>query len=271
MNPAAFPASLTKETAPAAARELLARRPRLYAAVIGLDGRPAARPVVFRFEEGGALCFACAKCERFYGELSQNPELALCVTDPESGLILRLNGRAHFSEEPQLMDRLFSECPDLAARYGDNRKMLTAYFLTGAEGVFEAEDPGVPPLSFSLGDPAGVLVGIRMKKDKEIRDRLAKLLARREEEGEDGLPGDARLAKLYDGALLYFAETAKELWPRMDIQPIERAARFETWDEREAFTSLAKRLIGNASVDKPEDLTYWLNPETLAALLEERG
>ena len=56
----------------------------------------------------------------------------------------------------------------------------------------------------------------------------------------------------------------------MDIRPIERAAVFETWDEREKYTKLAARLIGNAVIDKPEDLTFWLDAERLAALRAEK-
>ena len=52
----------------------------------------------------------------------------------------------------------------------------------------------------------------------------------------------------------------------MDIRPIERAAVFETWDQRERYTKLAAELIGNAVIDKPEDLSYWINPETLRTL-----
>lgn len=55
----------------------------------------------------------------------------------------------------------------------------------------------------------------------------------------------------------------------MDIGPIERSALFETYDEREQFTGLAKRLIGNQMIRQPEDLTYWLNKETLAGLNRE--
>ena len=76
-------------------------------------------------------------------------------------------------------------------------------------------------------------------------------------------PPDEETAKLYDGALFVFAEAAKALWPRMDIRPLERAAVFETWDEREKYTALAARLIGNAVISSPEAITYWLNPETL--------
>ena len=55
----------------------------------------------------------------------------------------------------------------------------------------------------------------------------------------------------------------------MDIRPIERAAVFETYDEREKYTALAAGIIGNAVIDKPEDLTYWLNLETLKEQLPQ--
>ena len=71
------------------------------------------------------------------------------------------------------------------------------------------------------------------------------------------------LQKLYDGAVLYVAETAKGLWPRMDIRPIERSLLYETYDERERYVNRAREILGNTVIDKPEDLTWWLNKETL--------
>ena len=65
---------------------------------------------------------------------------------------------------------------------------------------------------------------------------------------------------------VYNAETAMGVWPRMDIQPIERSLLYETYDEREEFTGLARKLIGNTLITKPEDLTCWLNKETLSDL-----
>ena len=73
-----------------------------------------------------------------------------------------------------------------------------------------------------------------------------------------------------EGGIAAAVEAAKALWPRMDIRPIERAAVFGTWDEREKYTKLAARLIGNAVIDKPEDLTYFLDPERLAELRKEK-
>ena len=32
---------------------------------------------------------------------------------------------------------------------------------------------------------------------------------------------------------------------------------------------LARRLIGSVRIDKPEDITYWVNKDTLAELLQQ--
>ena len=34
---------------------------------------------------------------------------------------------------------------------------------------------------------------------------------------------------------------------------------------------LARRLIGSVRIDKPEDITSWVNKETLAELLQQDG
>ena len=43
--------------------------------------------------------------------------------------------------------------------------------------------------------------------------------------------------------------------------PQRRSGRESTYDEREKYTSLASSKIGNAVIDKPEDITYWLDFE----------
>jgi len=234
------------------------------AAVIGLDNRPEARTLPFRFAEGGVLYFSAEKCSRLYAELSRKPALSLISRDPGGGSELRIGAKACFTEDPEARARLFRDCPELAEAWGPDGKMIALFFLTEVS-VELTVDGDVR--SFRLPDPQGVVRGVTIKKKTELRDRLAKILVRREEEGP---AGDPETAKLYDGALFLFAEQAKALWPRMDVTPIERCAVFETWDEREHYTEAAKILIGNAVVDKPEDLTYWLNPETLAELSRER-
>ena len=107
-----------------------------------------------------------------------------------------------------------------------------------------------------------------MKKDKELRDRLIRLMERREAEKTEPADESAlQQQKLYDGTLLYFAGKAKELWPRLDIQPAERSVLFETYDEREKYVQLARKRLRNARIEKPEDFTWWLSEASFEAEL----
>lgn len=245
---------------------LLEQSAPVYAGTVGLDGRPQLRPVCFLFQQDGALYFLTAKSRRLYAELCKTPYLQLCISERETETCLRISGKVCFTEEKDLILRCLRERPAMTAALGGDEKALIAFFLLDVRVERSAFFEEVPLEALSLPDPSGVLVGITIKKKTELRDRLARILERREAEA----PAAAdELAKLYDGALFLFAEAAKALWPRMDIRPIERAAVFETWDQREHYTKLAASLIGNAVIDKPEDLSYWLNPETLKALLPE--
>lgn len=242
---------------------LLERSAPVYAGTVGLDGRPQLRPVCYLFQQDGALYFLTAKNRRLYAELCKTPDIQLCVSDRETETCLRISGKVCFTEEKDLILRCFRERPAMTAVLGGDEKALIAFFLLGVRAVRTACYEEVPLEAWSLPDPSGVPVGITIKKKTELRDRLARILERREAEPPARVD---EIIKLWDGALFLFAEAAKALWPRMDIRPIERAAVFETWDQREQYTKLAAKLIGNAVIDKPEDLSYWLNPETLKAL-----
>ncbi len=256
-----------EKDAAAFAADFLARSFPVFAATEGLDGRPEARPVSFLFAEDGALYFLTAKSRRFYAELSRDPHICLTAFDREKEVFLRISGKACFSEEEPILDRAVRERPELLQAFGGEKKALIAFFLLEAKAELLTGLDEIPQAEFFLPDPSGVLTGITIKKKTELRDRIARVLERREAE-PPALPDET--AKLYDGALFLFAEAAKALWPRMDIRPIERAAVFETWDEREKYTKLAARLIGNAVIDKPEDLTCFLDPERLAELRKEK-
>ena len=238
----------------------------VLAATVGLDGRPQVRPVPFLSAQNGALYFLTAKNRRLYAELCKTPHIQLLADDRETGDLLRLSGKVCFTEDEALIDRCAR--PELLEALGVEKNALIAFFLLDARAELTAGFDETPRTELRMPEPSGVLVGITIKKKTELRDRIARILERREAEPPAIPEEDVRL---YDGALLLFAEAAKALWPRMDIRPIERAAVFETWDERERFTKLAAQLIGNAVIDKPEDLTHWLNPETLAALQRHRA
>ena len=107
--------------------------------------------------------------------------------------------------------------------------------------------------------------GIRFMKDDELKARMIRVMARREAEPPAVKDGrELHLQKLYDGALVCFAEAARSVWPDLDVTPLERCHAFETERERTEYRELAARLIGNTVIDKPEDITYWLNKETLS-------
>ena len=238
----------------------------LYAAVTGLDKKPQVHPVRLCYEEGGAFYFAEAKCETSYGEISMSPVLSMCACDVPQGIVFRMKGAPVFTEDEEVVLRCMSEDGILRERWGSEPGMIIAWFLKDAACEFISLKDGSRQV-IDLGTPGGALVGITIKKDKELRDRLISVLNDREACGSAaGDEHDIELQKLYDGALMYFAETAKALWPRMDIGPIELSAVFETYDEREKYTGAARKLIGNAVIDKPEDITYWLNKETLKEL-----
>ena len=260
-----------KNYTPADLLSALRNAPCLLAAVIGPDGLPMAKNVSVRYEEDGALYFDAAKDTLFYGGLSMHPVFRLYAKDGD-GTLLRLTAKAVFTEDAAIRDKCFAASPALGERYADNPKRFIAFFLASATAEIIPEGSEEPAAVLTLPDPESAPLGIRIKKSTELRDRIAKVLVRREEEGfHADTAEEVTLAKLFDGALFVFAEAAKELWPRMDIRPIERAAVYETYDEREKYTALAASLIGNARIDKPEDVTYWLNRETLGELATKRG
>ena len=260
-NTKVFPEIIDSKDSIGTVNRILKEFPCLLAATIGLDGRPEIRPACFLFEENGAFYFMTSKAYRFYAELSKNPYVMLYASDGSGQLNFRLSGKACFTEDDSIIDRGLAE--NTASGSLGERKALISYFLTEMKAELEdAEDPQAT-MKLKLSEPDGVLIGITIKKKNELRDRLLRILERRE--AEPVTEAD-EWTRLYDGALFVFAEAAKAIWPRMDIRPVERAAVFETWDEREKYTKKAAALIGNAVIDKPEDLTYWLNIETLKEL-----
>ena len=208
----------------------------LFAATVGLNGRPQVRPAAFAYEDRGAFWFLTLKSSRMYAELSGTPYIQLCAGAP--GSLFRLSAKVCFSGDADVIGRAAGERPDVLAEAGGDANMLIAFFLLGAEAEFSSGT--APARTLRLPDPDGVLIGITIKKKTELRDRLTRVFERREAEP---LSADSETTKLYDGALLLFADAAKAVWPRMDIRPAERAAVFETWDEREMYTKRAAALV----------------------------
>lgn len=112
--------------------------------------------------------------------------------------------------------------------------------------------------------------GICFEPSDELRGRMLRVMARRA--AETSIPEDGEaiyLQKLYDGALLCFAEEARRAWPELDTGSLSGCLLFKDEAEQAEFMEQAARLIGDTCIDKPEDITYWINKETLAWLLEQ--
>ena len=245
-------------------RRILGKNPVLTAGTMGFDKKPQIYKAELCYEEEGAFWFAAPKCETYYGEISLYPELVLGTYDPESGTFLRLRGQVVFDEEEAAVRRCLMASPALEKAWGKDPGMLIAYFLKDLKAELLYDD-GTREEAV-LGTPENVITGITIKKDKELRDRLSRIMERREAEKPEPADEEAlHRQKLYDGTLLYLAEKAREVWPRLDIQPAERSVLFETYDEREKYVALAKKRLGNARIDKPEDFTYWLSEEALGS------
>ena len=117
---------------------------------------------------------------------------------------------------------------------------------------------------------AGAANGIRFEQNDELRGRILRVMARRAAETSFPESGEAfRLQKLYDGALLCFAEAAKRVWPELDTSSLLGCLLFSDEAEKAEYMNLAAGLIGNRCIDKPEDITYWINKETLDELLQQ--
>lgn len=144
--------------------ELLERSAPVYAATVGLDGRPQLRPVCFLFQQDGALYFLTAKSRRLYAELCKSPNIQLCVSDHETETCLRISGKVCFTEDPDLILRCIRERPAAAAAMGGDQKALIAFFLMAVRAERSASYEEAPLEAWTLPDPSGVPVGITIKK-----------------------------------------------------------------------------------------------------------
>ena len=228
-------------------RELLEREPLLYVSCIGLKKKARLYPLDNAFEHNGAIYFPVKKSEMRYGDLSVAKEVQLGVMDKTEGAFYLMSGIPVFTEDPSVLSTL---------KETEDPKMWIAFTLDRA---ILSVQTGAKETSYPLLRSDEVLYGIEMKKDPEIRDRIAKRI---EERAQAEVNKD-ETQKLLDGALLYFAEKAKEKWPRMNLMPLEAVLFYETYDEREAYVEKAAAKIGNVTVDKVEDLTYYLSTDYL--------
>ena len=146
--------------------------------------------------------------------------------------------------------------------------LAAAVLICAAAGIFLGRQKTPQPVADLR---PGTSNGISFEQSDELRGRMLRVMARRKE--ETCVPEDQEalcLQKLYDGALLCFAEAARRVWPELDAGSLSGCLFFQDESEQAEFIEQAIRLIGDRRVDKPEDITYWINKETLAGLLQDR-
>lgn len=145
--------------------------------------------------------------------------------------------------------------------------LLAVLLICAAAGIFPRRQKTPQPAADQQLQTAD---GIRFEQSDELRGRMLRVMARRKEEtsvpeGQEAI----FLQKLYDSALLCFAEAARRVWPELDAGSLSGCLFFQDEAEQAEFMKKAGRLIGDRRIDKPEDITYWINKETLAGLLEQ--
>lgn len=233
------------------AREIFNRHSHMLIAVKGLDKKPWIYPLGKASEINGTFCWLCDKSTQLYGSLSINEDAQIFIEDGED--IVRVTGKAIFSEDEKVISECLKDEPE------KNPVYQIAFFLKDARLTITNKEEST---SYSLKTSDDVITGIEMKKDKEIKDRLAKIINERAEKTVT----DKEYQKFFDGALLVFGECAKKLWPSFNLMQLESVLLYDTYDERERYQNQAAFALGNIIVKQVEDLSYYLSEESIRKL-----
>ena len=236
------------------AREIFNRHHEMLIGVKGLDKKPWIYPLGKASEINGIFYWLCDKSTQLYGALSINEDAQIYIEDGED--VIRITGKAVFSED----EKVISEC--LKEQPGKDPVYQIAFFMKDASLAVTGKGESTV---YVLKTSDDVLSGIEMKKDKEIRDRLAKIIGERAEREVT----DKEYQKFFDGALLVFGECAKKLWPSFNLMQLESVLLYETYDEREKYQNRAAVAIGNIAIKQVEDLSYYLSEEVFGEALNE--
>lgn len=238
-----------KETA----RDIFTRHTEMLIGVKGLDKKPWIYQLGKASEVNGTFYWLCDKSTQLYGSLSINEDAQIFIEDGDS--IVRLTGKAVFSEDEKIISECLKEEPEKDPVY------QIGFFIKDAR--LTVTNNGESKV-YVLKTSNETLTGVEMKKDKEIRDRLAKIIDERAEKEVT----DKEYQKFFDGALLVFGECAKKLWPSFNLMQLESVLLYETYDEREKYQNRAAVALGNITVKQVEDLSYYLNEENIRKLMK---
>ena len=233
------------------ARDIFARHTEMLIGVKGLDKKPWIYPLGKASEINGTFYWLCDKSTQLYGSLSINEDAQIFIKDGED--IIRITGKAVFSEDEKIISECLKDEPEKDPAY------QIAFFIKDARLTVNGNGENTV---YVLKTSDETLTGVEMKKDKEIRDRLAKIIAERTEK----VVTDKEYQKFFDGVLLVFGECAKKLWPSFNLMKLESVLLYETYDEREKYQNQAALSLGNITVKQVEDLSYCLSEEYIRKL-----
>ena len=235
------------------AREIFSRHTEMLIGVKGLDKKPWIYPLGKASEVNGTFYWLCDKSTQLYGSLSINEDAQNLIEDGDS--IVRLTGKAVFSEDEKIISECLKDEPEKDPVY------QIAFFIKDAR--LTVTNNGESKV-YVLKTSDETLTGVEMKKDKEIRDRMAKIIGQRAEKEVT----DKEYQKFFDGALLVFGECAKKLWPSFNLMQLDSVLLYETYDEREKYQNEAAMALGNVTIKQVEDLSYYLSEENIRKLMD---
>ncbi len=120
-----------------------------YLATTDKEGNPKVRPFKFMLEKDGKLFFCTSNQKEVYQEISNNPNLELCVCSPKYQWI-RLSGKAVFSNDLTVKTRILEANPLIKSIYKvPDNPIFEIFYLENAKAVI-ADFSGQPPRNINL-------------------------------------------------------------------------------------------------------------------------
>ena len=129
--------------------KFLTDNPVQYFATTGLDGRPKVRPFQFMTEHDGKLFFCTSNQKEVFKEITQSPEVEVCVSSP-SFAWLRLSGKVKFYSSKELKTKIIESSPLVKNIYHDAcNPQFEIFYLENCTAVI-ADFSGNAPHKYTL-------------------------------------------------------------------------------------------------------------------------
>ena len=95
-----------------------------------VDGdAPVIRPLGFKMLVDGELYFGVGTFKEVYAQLTTNPNVYICATNPDGKSWVRVSGKAVCDDNPALTDAAWIAAPQLKPLYEDNGWTMGIFHL----------------------------------------------------------------------------------------------------------------------------------------------